>query len=184
MEKEQPAPVEQTEHQTTGEKQAENVVPSKIVDPQSKVSKEEKELPKAPAKTENLTEKMVVESQTLKNPDLVLQLIDMGFNETLAKRAVEQTDSLEEAVNLIIIMEENDGGHISAPTKDQVKQLHYKMVDFVHPGDSRSNRYQDDCWQDGCPGRPRRSRSLQSCLAKQSTGCRNVGMHRPDESRR
>lgn len=62
------------------------------------------------------------------NIELVKQLVDMGFKESLAKRAVEQTSSLEEAANLILIMEENESGNICAPTKAQVKELHYKMV--------------------------------------------------------
>jgi peptidyl-tRNA hydrolase len=58
----------------------------------------------------------------------VKELIDMGFDGVLARRALEQTKDLEEAVNLIMIFQENAEGGMKAPTKDAVRELRYKMV--------------------------------------------------------
>ena len=71
----------------------------------------------------------MVESKPQESTEsLVQQLVEMGFREDLAKRALEQTKDLEEAANLILIFQDNDEGKIAAPTKAQVRELYYKMV--------------------------------------------------------
>lgn len=120
---------------------------------------------------------------SLDGDELVQLLVDMGFREDLAKIAVQQTKDVEEAANLILIMQENDGGKIAAPTKAKVKDMHYKMVRPGDPGNSRPHRHQNDPWQDGCAGGPRRAGSLQNGLEKNTRRCTQLGTDRPDEGR-
>ena len=67
--------------------------------------------------------------------DSIKQLIEFGFDEGLARKALEQTKDIEEAINLILVFQDNQSlegpGGVRAPTKDQVKELAYKMVPLL-----------------------------------------------------
>ena len=65
------------------------------------------------------------------NEEKLKVLVEMGFDANLARKALEQTEDIEEAANLIMIIQENGEGNIRAPTKDAVKELRYKMVIVV-----------------------------------------------------
>jgi UBA/TS-N domain len=128
MEKDQTAPAQQAPVEETPQVQPKKEDLSTKVESQESAPVPAKDLPKCLDGPDSMMEqtKPVVASKG--NPELVSQLVEMGFSEALALKAVEQTSSLEEAANLILIMEENEDGKMAAPTKDQVKQLHYKMV--------------------------------------------------------
>lgn len=130
----QQAPVDEVQHMHPEEEQTINIEES-----QQPAPAPVKDLTKGPDRPDSMMEEMKPIAASKGNLDLVSQLVDMGFNENLARKAVEQTSSLEEAANLILIMEENEDGKITAPTKDQVKQLHYKMVVLDDLGDSGQN---------------------------------------------
>lgn len=100
--------------------------------------------------------------------ELLRELVQMGFREDLAKLALEHAKDIEEATNIILIMQENDDGKIAAPTKAQARELHYKMVRSAYSGDSCTHRHQDDSWQNGCSGGPWGPGGLQTRTGKMS----------------
>jgi uncharacterized UBP type Zn finger protein len=73
-------------------------------------------------KDQNLSKEQPIDWEVLHT------LVEMGFDETLSRRALLMTNDLEEAANLVVVMQENNEGKVAAPTKEQVKELFYKMV--------------------------------------------------------
>ena len=59
------------------------------------------------------------------------ELIDMGFDATLARQALLQTNDIEEAMNLILIMQESETFDLKSITKESMEVMPYKMVIVV-----------------------------------------------------